>query len=56
LSNVHACSELTITARRYVLVGVTRRQHRHKSVPIGQKAVTVQGGDGVVFAIQVQVL
>ena len=28
---------------------VTRRQHRHKSVPIGQKAVTVQGGYGTCF-------
>jgi hypothetical protein len=33
---------LAITARRYVLVSVTRRQHRHKSVPVDQKAVTVQ--------------
>jgi hypothetical protein len=45
-----------LTARRYNLVGVTRRQHRHKFVPVGQKAVTVQGGYGVVFAILVQVL
>jgi hypothetical protein len=44
-----------ITARRYVLVSVTRRQHRHKSVPVGQKAVTVQGGFGAVFGIQVQI-
>jgi len=29
----------SLTARRYNLVGVTRRQYRHKSVPIGQKAV-----------------
>ena len=48
--------KLNPTARRYNLVGVTRRQHRHESVPVGQKAVTVQGGYGVVFAIRVQVL
>ena len=47
---------LRITARRYNLVGVTRRQHRYKSVPVGHKAVTVQGGYGVVFAVRVQVL
>ncbi len=28
---------------------VTRRQHRHESVPIGHKAVTVQGGYGACF-------
>ena len=28
---------------------VTRRQHRHKYVPVGQKAVTVQGGYGTCF-------
>jgi hypothetical protein len=45
-----------LTARRYVLVSVTRRQHRYKSVPVGQKAVTVQGGFGAVFGVQVQIL
>jgi len=35
---------------------VTRRQHRQKFVPVGQKTVTVQGGYGVVFAVRVQVL
>jgi hypothetical protein len=33
---------------------VTRRRHRHKAVPVGHKAVPVQGGYGVVFAIRVQ--
>jgi hypothetical protein len=33
---------------------VTRRRHRYKAVPAGYKAVTVQGGYGVVFAIPVQ--
>jgi hypothetical protein len=33
---------------------VTRRKHRHKAVPVGYKAVPVQGGYGVVFAIPVQ--
>jgi hypothetical protein len=28
---------------------VTRRQHRHESVPVGQYAVTVQGGYGTCF-------
>jgi len=45
-----------LTARRYNFVSVTRRQHRNKSVPIGQKAVTVRGEYGAVFAVQVQVL
>jgi len=45
-----------LTARRYNFVSVTRRQHRYKFVPLGQKAVTVQGGYGVVFAVWVQVL
>jgi hypothetical protein len=35
---------------------VTRRRHRYKAVPVGYKAVTVQGGYGVVFAILVQIL
>ena len=30
-------------------VSVTRRKHRHESVPIGQKTVTVQGGFGTCF-------
>jgi hypothetical protein len=28
---------------------VTRRQHRHESVPVGQKTVPVQGGYGTCF-------
>jgi hypothetical protein len=35
---------------------VTRRQHRHKTVPVDHKAAPVQGGYGAVFAIQVQSL
>ena len=35
---------------------VTRRKHRFESWFFSQKAVTVQGGYGVVFAVQVQVL
>jgi hypothetical protein len=31
-------------------------QHRHKSVPVGHKAVTVQGGHGAVFAFISQFL
>jgi hypothetical protein len=45
---------LPLTARRYVLVSVTRRQHRAESRFFSQKAVTVQGGYGALFAIQVQ--
>jgi hypothetical protein len=47
---------LLLTARRYNLVGVTRRKHRSRSWYFSQEAVTVQGGYGVVFAIRVQVL
>jgi hypothetical protein len=35
---------------------VTRRKHRVESWYFSQKAVTVQGGYGVVFAIRVQIL
>jgi hypothetical protein len=35
---------------------VTRRKHRSRPVFFSQKAVTVQGGYGVVFAIRVQIL
>jgi hypothetical protein len=35
---------------------VTRRKHRQEVVPVGQKAVTVQGGYGALFAIMVQIL
>jgi len=45
-----------LTARRYNLVGVTRRKHRAGSRYFSQKAVMVQGGYGAVFAIQVQSL
>ena len=34
---------------------VIRRQHRHESVPVGHKTVTVQGGYGVLFAVRVQI-
>jgi hypothetical protein len=33
---------------------VTRRKHRHKTVPVDHKAVSVQGGYGALFAIRVQ--
>jgi hypothetical protein len=38
-----------LTARRYVLVGVTRRKHRAGSWYFSHKFVTVQGGFGVCF-------
>ena len=47
---------LLLTARRYNLVGVTRRKHRTGSRYFSQKAVTVQGGYGVCFCRQAQVL
>ena len=40
---------LLLTARRYVLVSVTRRQHRQKTVTVDQKFVPVQGGFGACF-------
>ena len=46
---------LPLTARRYNLVGVTRRKHRVESWYFSRETVTVQGGYGVVFAIQVQI-
>jgi len=56
LSNRQDVNTLHITARRYNLVGVTRRKQRAESSYFSQKTVTVQGGYGVVFAIRVQVL
>jgi len=35
---------------------VTRRKHRAGSWYFSQKAVTVQGGYGALFAVQVQIL
>jgi len=49
IRNRQVNSQLRITARRYVLVGVTRRQHRHESVSVGRKTVPVQGGFGACF-------
>ena len=46
---------LPLTARRYNYVSVTRRKHRVGSWYFSQKAVTVQGGYGVVFAVRVQI-
>ena len=43
---MQVCHPLRLTARRYVLVGVTRRQHRAVPIAIGidrsQETVTVQ--------------
>jgi len=41
---------LRLTARRYNLVGGTRRKHRVASWYFRQEAIPVQGGYGVVFA------
>jgi len=35
---------------------VTRRKHRPRPVFFSQKTVTVQGGYGALFAVQVQIL
>jgi hypothetical protein len=35
---------------------VTRRKHRVRSCYFSRKAITVQGGYGAVFAVQVQIL
>jgi len=35
---------------------VTRREHRPRPEFFSQKAVTVQGGDGALFAVMVQIL
>ena len=53
---IHVPDLLGICANGPAIWGgcVTRRKHRHKSVPVGQKAVTVQGGYGAVFAVMVQ--
>jgi len=50
------CLELLVTARRYNLVGVSRRKHRVESWYFSQKTVTVQGGYGALFAVRVQIL
>ena len=52
-----SCCLLRITARRYNLVGVTRRrtgQGLGTPRQRGRKTVTVQGGYGAHFAVQVQ--
>lgn len=51
-SLVRSLLGLLVTARRYVLVGVTRRKHRAGSWyprQRGHKTVTVQGGFGACF-------
>jgi len=48
--------QLTIMARRYNYVSVTRRSIRAGSRYFSQKAVTERGEYGVVFAVRVQVL
>jgi len=56
ISNCHEYSRLSITARRYNFVSVTRRSIRAGSWYFSQKAVTVRGEYGAVFAVQVQLL
>jgi hypothetical protein len=52
---VQGANNLSLTARRYVLVSVTRGHHRVESWYFSHKTVTVQGGFGAVFGIQVQI-
>ena len=47
---------LNLTARQYGEVVLPDAASGHGVVPIGQKAVTVQGGYGAVFAVRVQTL
>jgi hypothetical protein len=56
LRELNLCTKRLVKANGPAIWGgcVTRRRHRHKSVPVGYKAVPVQGGYGVVFAIPVQ--
>jgi len=44
-----------LTARQYGEVVLPDDSTDQKAVPVGNKAVTVQGGYGVLFAIQVQI-
>ncbi len=39
ISNLQQTFHLQLTARQYVFVNVTRQQHCHESVPVGQKSV-----------------
>jgi hypothetical protein len=47
---------LAVTARRYNLVGVSRRSIRARSWYFSQKCVPVQGGYGALFAVEAQIL
>ena len=47
---------LQLTARQYGEVVLPDAASGRKIVPVDQKAVTVQGGYGALFAVQVQVL
>jgi len=55
-SIVQDASELHITARQYGEVVLPDAASGRKIVPVGQKAVTVQGGYGAIFAVMVQIL
>jgi len=45
-----------LTARQYGEVVLPDAASDRKKVPAGQKAVTVQGGYGALFAVRVQIL
>ena len=44
-----------LTARQYGEVVLPDAASDRKIVPVGQKAVTVQGGYGALFAVQIQI-
>ena len=47
---------LNLTARQYGEVVLPDAASGRRIVPVGQKAVTVQGGYGALFAVRVQIL
>ena len=47
---------LPLTARQYGEVVLPDAASGHEFVPTGNKAVTVQGGYGALFAVRVQIL
>ena len=47
---------LPLTARQYGEVVLPDAASDREIVPVGQKAVTVQGGYGALFAVRVQIL
>ena len=55
-ANFWAPVAFVLTARQYGEVVLPDAASGRKIVPVGQKAVTVQGGYGAIFAVMVQIL